>query len=291
MSTSPDQSYEYCREVARHRAKNFYYAFVVLPWEKRKGIYAAYAFCRQCDDYGDGVAPLEEKARLLQQYHGRLAQAYDGRPQGPVFTALMDTARRFNIPQEYFQEVISGVEMDLTVSSYQTFEDLYRYCYRVASTVGLICIEIIGYSDPRARQFAIDMGVAMQLTNILRDLKEDSLRNRIYLPLDEMARFDYSEENLHRGVLNRSFEDMMRFQVERARRYFVSGKRLLPLLSPRSRLCPAVLQGLYLELLCRIEARGYDVFNGRVKLTTPEKVRLTGKVWLETLLETLPALQ
>ncbi|MEE9199701.1 MAG: phytoene/squalene synthase family protein [Dehalococcoidia bacterium] len=291
MSLPLEQAYKYCREVTRRRAKNFYYAFVALPREQRRGICAAYAFCRQCDDYSDEGRPLEERARLLREYRVQLAQAYDEAPEGPVFTALMDTAQRFTIPQEYFDEVISGVEMDLKVNSYQTFEELYQYCYRVASVVGLISIEIFGYRDPRARQYAIDLGIAMQLTNILRDLKEDSHRDRIYLPLDELARFDYPEESLRRGVLNEPFTELMRFQVARARRYFVMGRRLLPLLPLRSRFCPAVLQGLYLELLRRIEARGYDVFNGRIMLTTPEKVRLTGKIWLQTLLGSLPALR
>lgn len=289
MSYPLEQAYEYCREVTRRRAKNFYYAFVALPREKRMGIYAAYAFCRQCDDYSDSKLPVEEKTRLLREYRHQLSLAYDQGPQGPVFTALLDTIHKYGIPREYFEEVISGVESDLIVTSYRTFEELYQYCYSVASVVGLICIEIFGYSDPRAREYAVDMGVAMQLTNILRDVKEDCLRDRIYLPLDELTRFGYPEEDLRRGVLDGSFAEMMRFQVARAREYFSRSRGLLPLLSPRSRLCPAVLQGIYLKLLERIEARGYDVFNGRVRLTTAEKVALTGRIWLRTLSESLLA--
>ena len=135
MQVPLDQAYEYCGDITRRRAKNFYFAFVALPKEKRTGIYAAYAFCRQCDDYGDEKLPVEDKTALLQEYRRQLAQAYEGNPEGPVFTALLDTAHRFGIPREYFDEVISGVEMDLTIASYQTFEDLRRYCYRVASVV------------------------------------------------------------------------------------------------------------------------------------------------------------
>ncbi|MCH7996641.1 MAG: phytoene/squalene synthase family protein [Chloroflexi bacterium] len=283
MQVSLDSAYEYCRGVTRRRAKNFYYAFIALPHDQRKGIYATYAFCRLSDDYSDENLPLEDKTRLLQEYRLQLAQAFDGKPDGPVFTALLDTSRRFDIPKEYFDEIIDGVEMDLTTDRYQTFDDLYRYCYKVASVVGLVCIQIFGYRDLRARRYAVDMGIAMQLTNILRDLKEDCGRNRIYLPLDEMDRFHYRPEDLHAEVINKPFIEMMEFQVERARDYFSRSAALLPLLSLRSRVCPAVLRSLYLALLDRIQARGYDVFSSRVRLNTSEKLALTGKIWLQTL--------
>jgi len=289
MSVSVEQAYDHCREITRRSAGNFYYAFLALPPEKRKGIYAIYAFCRQCDDYSDEKLPPQEKARLLREHRQELTQAYEAAPQGPVFTALWDTAQKYNIPREYFDEVISGVEMDLEIAGYQTFDDLRQYCYRVASVVGLICIEIFGYQDSNAREHAVDLGIAMQLTNILRDLKEDSHRNRIYLPQDELDRFGYSKEELNEGLLNESYTKLMEFQVERAREYFDRGRRLLPLLTFRSRLCPAVLRGIYSELLNRIEARDYDVFNGRIGLTTSEKVTLTGRIWLQTLLEDLLA--
>lgn len=283
MQVSLDNAYEYCRGVTRGRAKNFYYAFIALPHGQRKGMYAAYAFCRLSDDYSDENLPLEDKARLLQEYRLQLAQAFDGNPDGPVFTALLDTSRRLDIPKEYFDEIIDGVEMDLTTDRYQTFDDLYQYCYKVASVVGLVCIQIFGYRDLRARRYAVDMGIAMQLTNILRDLKEDCGRNRIYLPLDEMDRFHYRPEDLYAEVINKPFIEMMEYQVERARDYFARSAALLPLLSLRSRVCTAVLRSLYLALLDRIQARDYDVFRSRVRLNTSEKLALTGKIWLQTL--------
>ena len=289
MEYSLQQAYEHCRGVTRRRAKNFYYAFVALPRPKRLGIYAAYAFCRQCDDYSDEGTGQEEKTRLLEEYRKQLHQAFQGDPNGPVFIALMDTVRKYDIPREYLEEVISGVEMDLTTTRYETFEELRQYCYRVASVVGLICIQIFGYRDERARDYAVDMGIAMQLTNILRDIGEDRGRNRIYLPRDELDRFGCSEEDLTNGTVSSDFVEMMKFQVARAREYFARSKALLPLLDARSRLCPAVLQGIYIKLLDRIEARGYDVFNGKVRLTTGEKVSLTGKIWLKTLSESLLA--
>ena len=290
-SVSVEQAYDYCREVTRHTARNFYYAFLALPLEKRKSIYATYAFCHQCDDYGDEKRPLQDKARLLKEYRQELAQAYDATPRGPVFTALWDTAQKYDIPREYFDDVITGVEMDLEIFSYQTFDDLRQYCYRVASVVGLICIEIFGYDDFSAREHAVDLGIAMQLTNILRDLKEDSNRSRTYLPQEDLDAFGYSKEELKEGVLNESYTNLMGFQVERAREYFDRGKRLLPLLTFRSRLCAAVLRGIYSELLNRIEARDYDVFKVRIGLTTSEKVTLTGRIWLQTLLEDVLALR
>ncbi|MEE9324957.1 MAG: presqualene diphosphate synthase HpnD [Dehalococcoidia bacterium] len=284
-NTSLLEAYRYCGALARKRAKNFYYAFLSLPPQKRNAIYAAYAFFRHCDDYADEEMEPEEKVRLLEGCRRKLEQCYSGNPQDLLFTALQDAVQTFNIAQEYFEEVISGVEMDLKVRRYTTFDELYDYCFKVASAVGLVCVDIFGYSHPDAKEHAVDLGIAMQLTNILRDIKEDAGRNRIYIPLDEMKRFGYSEEDLFRGVVNDSFVNLMRFQVQRARDYFHRGAGLLPLLEPRSRTCPAVMGGIYNRILEHIEARGYDVFNGRVDLSTPEKLQLTGKIWLTTMIK------
>jgi len=278
------QAYRHCRTVTRRQARNFYYAFVTLPPRQRRAIYAAYAFCRLCDDVTDepGLSP-QEQATALEGLRQQLRQTYAGEPPGPVFTALLDAARTFHIPQEYFQEIINGVAMDLRQRRYKTFEELRRYCYGVASTVGLVCIQVFGYTDPKAREYAVDLGLAMQLTNILRDLGEDARRGRIYLPQEELARFGYSEEELLAGHVSDAFRRLMAFQVERARAYFASGRRLLPLLHPRSRACVAVLQGLYGRILDRIEERGYDVFRRRVSLSPWEKAALTLRLWLPSL--------
>lgn len=283
MAADLRTAYEHCRRVTREQAKNFYYAFVTLPPAKRRAIYAAYAFCRLCDDIADEPLSTEAKVHRLAEARARLGDAYGGRPDGPVFAALWDAAQAYHIPQEYFQEVVRGVEMDLTQSRYRTFDDLHTYCYRVASAVGLICVTIFQYRDPRARDYAVDLGIAMQLTNILRDIREDAQRGRIYLPQEEIERFRCSEDELCRGIINDSFVQLMRFQVERARRYFASGKRLLPLLSRRSRACPAVLHGLYSRVLDKIEARGYNVFAERVRLSTGEKLLLTASLWVRSL--------
>ena len=277
-------AYQECRLITRRAAANFYYAFITLPPRKRRAIYAAYAFCRLCDDASDEQMPGEEKLARLDSLRSSLSAAYAGRPDGPVFTALADTASVFEIPEEYFQEVVSGVEMDLTKTRYQDFGELRIYCYRVASAVGLACIHIFGFSEPRAREYAVDLGLAMQLTNIMRDVREDIERDRIYLPLDEIQGAGYSVEELRQRVLNEPFRELMSVQARRARAYYESGSRLLPLLSPRSRACPAVLGQLYSLILDRMEKQGFDVFTGRVRLSRREKYLVTVQTWMRSLL-------
>ena len=282
--TDLDLAYNSCREITRREAKNFYYAFLTLPAARRRAIYVAYAFCRHCDDSVDQDGTPEEKIAALSSLRESLDQAYRGNPTSPVFYALADVAQRYEIPQEYFQEVISGVESDLTKVRYEDFEQLRRYCYQVASVVGLICLQIFGYKAPTAKDHAIDLGLAMQLTNIARDVKEDWDFGRIYLPQDEMARFDYSEEDLQGGVVNKQFVNLMQFQAERAKEYFQSGFELLPYLSPRTRACPAVMGQLYRKVLARIETSDYDVLNHRVGLSKAEKVRVTAQTWFTSIL-------
>lgn len=285
-ASAPDLegAYRFCRAYTRGRAKNFYYAFAVLPPAKRRAIYAAYAFAGHIDDVADGDLPLEAKMAKLAEYRRRLRACYEGDRQEPLFAALGDAADSFAIPRDYLEELVNGVEMDLTIRRYRTFEELRQYCYRVASVVGLICIQIFGHEPhPQAGEFAVDMGIALQLTNIMRDVKEDAQRDRIYLPLDEMERFGYEERELMGNEQTEAFRRLMAFQAERAQAYFARGRRLLPLLSPRSRMCVNVLQGVYFDLLRRIEKRGYDVYSERVGLSSREKLLLIGKLWLQAL--------
>ena len=278
-------AYAHCQQLTRREAKNFYYAFVTLPLEKRKAIYAAYAFCRHCDDSVDEAASPEDKLSALTDLRSSLARAYRGQAPTPTFLALADAADRYSIPEDYFQEIILGVESDLVKTRYQNFDELRQYCYRVASVVGLVCLQIFQYRDDAAREYAVDLGLAMQLTNIMRDVKEDWSMGRVYLPQDEMARFGYTEEQLEAGVRNDAFVQLLRFQGERAREYFRSGFRLLPYLSRRSRACPAVLGAIYSRVLDRIEASGYDVLGEqRIALSTGEKARITARAWLASTL-------
>ena len=289
-SVSVNEAFSYCQSVTRQRARNFYFAFLSLPPEQRRAIYAVYAFCRGCDDYSDDDIEPRRKVELLEDYRRQLHACLRGEPSGPVFVALYDVAQRYQIPHQYFDEIIAGVQMDLTVTRYNSFQELYDYCYRVASVVGLICVEIFGYSDPQAKQSAIDLGIAMQLVNILRDIKEDSERDRIYLPLEEMRRFGYTESDLFEGLVNEQFVELMKFQAQRARQYFEQGGRMIPMLPTRSRACPAILRGLYSELLNRIEGTHYNVYETRVRLSTPFKLWLAGKIWTETVLKSVAPL-
>lgn len=308
--TDLEQAYEECRSITRREAKNFYYAFLTLPVARRQAIYVAYTFCRHCDDSVDTAHSTEAKLALLADLRWKLEETYRGHPpsvfskspqppfqkggisketQTGVFLALADVAQRYDIPQAYFQDVLSGVETDLVKNRYQTFEELCQYCYQVASVVGLICLQIFGYKDPAAKGHAIDLGLAMQLTNIARDVRQDLELGRVYLPQEEMARFGYPEANLQAGVVNEAFVNLMRFQTQRARCYFRSGFRLLPYLAPRSRACPAVLGQLYSKVLDHIEAVGYDVLHYSISLSKVEKLRVASQTWLTSMLPPLPA--
>ena len=277
-------AYEACRTITRREAKNFYYAFLTLPAAKRRAIYAAYAFCRHCDDSVDDEGTADAKLTALANLQSNLDATYSGHAPGPVFLALADVAKHYDIPQDYFREVILGVESDLFKNRFKNFDELREYCYRVASVVGLICLQIFGYEDDDAKECAIDLGLAMQLTNIIRDVREDLDMGRVYLPQDEMARFGYSEEDLRKGVRNQAFLGLMRFQAQRAREYFDRGFKLLPYLSRRSRACPAVMGALYSRVLDRIEASDYDVLDSRISLGKAEKIRITAQTWLGSML-------
>ena len=284
-----DRAYDWCRDLTRREAKNFYYAFITLPPAKRRAIYATYAFCRLCDDAVDEDDQPSRKLELLSGLRQQLEVSFsgaspDGRELSPVFQALAHSSATYGIDQGLFQDIITGVESALATTRYRDFEELRAYCYHVASAVGLICIEIFGYNDPRASEFAIDLGLAMQLTNIIRDVEEDLGRDRVYLPQEDLDRFGYSEERLFAGEMDESFRELMQFQVERARGYFQSGLRLLPLLSRRARSCPAVMAGIYMRILDRAEAADFNVFNERPSLSKREKLFVMARVWTETLL-------
>ena len=275
-----DEALAWCKAYTKERAQNFYYAFAILPKAKRDAIYAAYAFSGYVDDIADELSDPREQVERLDEARARLHGAARGEREGPLFTALGWAFDHFEIPVEFFDELVTGVEMDFTINRYEMWADLQQYCYRVASMVGLICTSVFGTGQhPRAREFAIDMGIGLQLVNIMRDVREDAERNRVYFPADELARFGLTADDILACRYDDRFVEVMRLQANRARRHFRSGRRLLPLLDTRSRMCVNVLQGVYFDILRRIEERNFDVLSERVSLSTPEKLALIARLW------------
>lgn len=271
-------AYAYCQEVTRRSSSNFYYAFRLLPPERREALCAVYAFCRFVDDIADDAGRRDPR-RLLERWRAELARAYDDSATHPIGRALADSVRRFSIPPQHFLDLIRGVELDLERRRYATFDELYEYCYLVASTVGLMCIEIFGHQHPSARDYAIDLGVAFQLTNILRDVMEDAGRGRIYLPLDDLRRFDCREDDLLSGRYSPRVGALMAFECGRARAYYL---RASGALAPEDRgsLAPAeAMRLIYERLLARIEARHFNVFGPKVTLPRYEKITLALTAW------------
>jgi phytoene synthase len=278
MRNGHTADYEYCQTLTKREAKNFYYGFMLLPQDQRNAIYAAYAFARRCDDIVDEGLPADEARVRLAAYREELDRCLAGDPSGPVFTALRHVVDRYEVPHEYFYGLIRGVETDLTVRRYETFDDLKRYCYLVASVVGLISIEIFGYSGGgKAQAHAADLGVALQLTNILRDIREDAGRDRVYLPAEELEMFGYTEEELLAGAGGPAFRRLMSYQVIRAREYFDEGRKLLPYLPRRARACVGAMAGIYESILDEIARRPSVVFRRRVSLSTSQKLALAGR--------------
>jgi phytoene synthase len=273
-----EAAYDHCQELTRREAKNFYYGFILLPAEQRRAIYAAYAFARRCDDIVDDAVSPEEAAVGLKDYRRKLDECLAGRPEEPVFRALKHTIDAYGVPQAYFFNLIGGVEMDLTKSRYATFQELKQYCNLVASFVGLICIEIFGYrGGQKARRYAADLGIALQLTNILRDIREDGERGRIYLPLDELETFGCSADGLLAGRDDAAFRRLIAFQSDRAREYYENGRKLLRYLPRRARACVGAMAGIYASILDEIERDPGIVFRQRVSLGTGQKLALAGR--------------
>jgi 15-cis-phytoene synthase len=255
--------------VARSRAKNFYYSFVLLSAQQRKAMCAIYAFMRYCDDLSDEPGATQA---AIERWRGELSEALQGRfSDHPVWPAFHHTVRRFGIPHEYFYSMIDGVSSDLEPHRIESFDELYRYCYQVASVVGLTIIHIFGFDTRSALPLAEKCGVAFQLTNILRDIREDAEKGRIYLPAEDLLRFGVPESDLRAGKRNEAFLKLMQFEAARARSYYVESAPLLDLIHPRSRPSLWALISIYSRLLERIEARNYDVFAHRVRLPLWEK--------------------
>jgi len=313
-----ESAYDYCEELTRREAGNFYHSFKYLPENERRSIMAYYAFCRRADDIADGdyidyfpggseedqesidyrtkierliegVPVLDrssynDKMSQLFYYRKKLSTAYGKMTStDPIFIALKDTVNKYGISRQLLDDMISGMEEDFHRNRYETFEDLYSYCYKVASTVGLVCIEIYGYDDKRAKEYAESWGIYMQLTNILRDVAEDIERDRIYLPIEDLNRFGISEKDLKNGkdiLKHPGWKPFVKEYIKRADKYRERGMKLFPLLDKSSRYSPAAMTTFYHSIMKKIEKNDGDVFSQRTQLSKTEKIGLAAYIYV-----------
>lgn len=268
------------------RDTNFYYSFLVLPAEKRRAIVAVWDFCRAVDDAVDeapetlAASDPQSAASQLARWRDELAACYGhGEPRTRQGATLVPFIQRFSLPRDAFDAVIDGVAMDLERSRYRTFDELREYCLRVASAVGLLCIEIFGYTDPRTRGYALDLGIALQLTNIIRDVGPDLSRGRIYLPTEDLARFGCSEADLGAGATSERVRRLLAYECARAREYYEKAERELPRVDRRRMVAARIMAGIYHAILDRIEMSGYDVFGETIRVPRPRRAIIAATLW------------
>jgi phytoene synthase len=275
------------------RDTNFYYSFLVLPSAKRNAIVAVWDFCRAVDDASDevGQAGMASAAAEVARWRQELAASFEGHPQSPQGRALQPVIAQFRLAREPFDALIEGVEMDLAPRRYETFDDLYQYCIRVASAVGLICLDIFEYREAASRQYAIDLGVALQLTNILRDVRGDLERGRVYIPVEDFRAYHCTEADLSnevaaagRGVRSTAVKALLEHQGRRARDYYARAARTLPVRDANRLVAAEIMAAIYRGLLERIEERDYDVFSEVVRIPRPRRAAIAAVTWARTVL-------
>jgi phytoene synthase len=258
-----EECYRECREIARVHSKTFYLSSLFLAPEKRRAIWAVYAFCRTADDLVDRVTPAAERLAAIDAWESQLLASFDGKASDPIYLAFADAVARFSIPLQPALDLLRGARMDVTIRRYETFAQLQEYCYLVASTVGLLTIPVLGVLSPEALPYGVMLGRAMQMTNILRDIGEDLRMGRIYLPAEDLARFSCTEEQLAAGTVDDNFVALMQFEIERIRGMYAQAEPGIAMLSPESRYPVRLALTLYRRILHSIEANGYDVFQKR----------------------------
>ncbi|HSF69012.1 MAG TPA: presqualene diphosphate synthase HpnD [Nitrospira sp.] len=276
---------EYCTNLTKQSGSNFYYSFFFLPKARREAMYTVYAFCKAVDSAVDEPPPGSDPKEELRRWRAELDQAYGGEPTWPLMISLAHHARQLSIPKTYFEELIKGVEMDLATTRYGTFEELSLYCYRVASIVGLICLHIFGPTSAHAQDYAVDLGMAFQLTNILRDLGTDAAQGRIYLPQEDLIRYGYAEAELLGQKEDGRLRDLVRFEAQRARTYYAKAQAALACLPKKDRRALTVaeiMRAVYFRLLERIERPEHRVFGPRVRLSTSNRLAVAAGVWLRS---------
>ncbi len=274
---SPEQ---YCQQKVAGSGSSFTASFLFLEPGRRRAITALYAFCREVDDVVDECADPDLAQTQLDGWRAEIEALFSGQPKHPVSRALADAIARFDLPKERFLEIIAGMEMDLQQNRYADFAALSLYCYRVASVVGLAAAEIFGYQDPKTLDYALDLGLALQLTNIIRDVGEDARRGRIYLPRDELARFGVPEADLLAGRYSEAFRRLMEFQLERAAGYYQRALAQLPQKDRRAQRAGLMMAAVYRALLEKIRRGGYRVLDRRASLSSPRKLWLAWNTWL-----------
>lgn len=269
------QSYGHCRAIARERAKNFYYSFLLLEKQQSDAMCAIYAFMRICDDLSDDETDKDRARDAIANWRVEMDRALRGQPtEHAIWPAFADTVERYKIPHRFFHEMIDGVSSDLDPREIATWDDLYRYCYQVASVVGLTIIHIWGFSSPRALLLAEKCGIAFQVTNILRDVREDAELGRVYLPTEDLQRFGVRPEDLKAGRESERFRQLMRFEGKRARSYFQESAPLLPLIEKKSRKSLWALRRIYLSLLNKLERADYNVLSRRINVPKATKIAI-----------------
>jgi phytoene synthase len=276
---TPDQ---YCQDKTARSGSSFYYSFRFLPPDQRRAITALYAFCREVDDVVDMISEPGIARIKLNWWREEIARLFAGQAQHPVTRALTPVIEEFDLPQEQFLEIIDGMEMDLDQHRYASFKELALYCYRVASVVGLLAAEIFGYRDRHTLKYAHDLGIAFQLTNIVRDVYEDAQRNRIYLPLDELQRFGVQETDILNKKETPAFHELMRFQAERAKQYYTQALSQLPDADRYNQRCGLIMAAIYRATLAEMERDGFHVLQHRISLTPLRKLWLAWKTGFQT---------
>lgn len=272
---------QYCENKTKQSGSSFYYSFMFLPKEKRRAITALYAFCREVDDVVDECSDAGVARTTLTWWRMQVTDIYDGQPQHPVAQALVPIVKDFNMAQEHLLEIIDGMEMDLDQPRYSDFKSLQLYCYRVASVVGLLAAEIFGYTDRQTQKYAHDLGIAFQLTNIIRDVGEDARRGRIYLPMDELQHFGVTASDILNANETENFQKLMSFQIERAQRYYQQALAHLPAVDRKSQRTGLIMAAIYQATLDEVISTGCHVLKERVSLTPLYKLRLAFTAWLK----------
>jgi phytoene synthase len=276
---------EYCTTLTKQSGSNFYYSFFFLPKARREAMYTVYAFCKAVDSAVDEPPPGSDPKEELRRWRAELDQAYGGEPTWPLMISLAHHAKQLSIPKAYFEELIKGVEMDLAKTRYGTFEELSLYCYRVASIVGLICLHIFGPTSAHAQDYAVDLGMAFQLTNILRDLGTDAEQGRIYLPQEDLTRYGYGEAELLGRKEDSRLRDLIHFEAQRARTYYAKAQAALACLPKKDRRALTVaeiMRAVYSRLLERVERPDHIVFGPRVRLSTSNRLAVAAGVWVRS---------